>query len=172
MPKLIASLVLVAALASSAAVSKAAPPAWDKKIEGPGRFKVLKAFDDKAVLDKETGLVWEKQATLIGDWRATLRACALRNTGGRMGWRVPTVEELLTLVDPSRSSPSLPEGAPFENLQGTFFWTANEEEGDPSLVVTVFLDVFTISGADKSAWRKVLCVRGGRGSGTPTRAGL
>jgi hypothetical protein len=149
MRQFIASLTLTAALASTTVTQAGALPAWDKKITGPGRFKVLKSFNDGAVLDKETGLVWEKTASLAGNWRNTLRFCALRNTGGRMGWRVPALEELLTL-----------------------FWTANEEEGDPTLVVTVSLDVFTLSGAAKTASRKVLCVRGGRGSTAPVRGGL
>lgn len=173
MRRFIASLiVLTATLASASATQAGALSAWDKKIAGAGRFKVLKAFNDAAVLDKETGLVWEKTASLGGNWRSTLRFCALRNTGGRMGWRVPALEEILTLVDPSETTPALPAGAPFENLLNTFFWTANEEEGDPTLAVTVSLDVFMLSGAAKTASRKVLCVRGGRGSTTPTRAGL
>lgn len=168
----IAGLVVTAVLASALAVQAGPPPAWDKKIPGQARFKVLRAFNDAAVLDKETGLVWEKTASLAGNWRTTLRFCALRNTGGRMGWRVPALEEILTLVDPAESTPALPDGAPFENLLSTFFWTANEEEGDSTLAVTVSLDVFMLSGSLKSASRKVLCVRGGRGSATPARAGL
>lgn len=33
---------------------------WDKKINNAGRFKVLSAFGDAAVLDKETGRVWDQ----------------------------------------------------------------------------------------------------------------
>jgi len=172
MRRIIASLTLTAALASTTVTQAGALPAWDKKITGPGRFKVLKSFNDAAVLDKETGLVWEKTASLAGNWRNALRFCALRNTGGRMGWRVPALEEILTLVDQNQTTPALPDGAPFENVLSTSFWTANEEEGDPTLVVTVSLDVFTLSGAPKTVSRKVLCVRGGRGSTAPVRGGL
>ena len=109
---------------------------------------------------------------LVGNYRNSLRHCALRNIGGRMGWRMPALEELLTLVDQTETTPAVPAGAPFEGLIGVPFWTANEEEGDPTLVVTVSLDVFTLSGASKTIARRVLCVRGGRGSTTGTRGGL
>lgn len=32
-------------------------------------FKVLRAFGDAAVLDKEIGLVWEKSGAVVGDFR-------------------------------------------------------------------------------------------------------
>jgi hypothetical protein len=33
-------------------------PTWSDQINSPNRFKVLKEFNNEAVLDKETGLVW------------------------------------------------------------------------------------------------------------------
>ncbi len=171
MPKLVPALALAAALAVAASVH-AGPPSWSKKIDGAGRFKILKAFDDAAVLDKETGLVWEKTATTAGTWRNALRFCALRNTGGRMGWRMPALEELLTLVDPNETTPAMPDGAPFENVLSTAFWTANEEQADPTLAVTVNLDVFILGSVPKTGFsRKVLCVRGPGGAAESVRGG-
>jgi hypothetical protein len=171
MPHLALVFVLSAALAA-ATTAHAAPPSWSKKIDGAGRFKILKAFDDLAVLDKETGIVWEKTATTAGTWRNAFRICALRNTGGRMGWRMPSLEELLTLVDPNETSPAMPDGAPFENVLGTAFWTANEEQADPTLAVTVNLDVFILNSVPKSGVsRKVLCARGPGGAAESVRGG-
>lgn len=170
-PALLLALVLVALL-SPAALQAGSLPAWDRKIDSPGRFKVLAAFDGLAVLDKETGLVWTKAATNTGTFRASLRHCALREIGGRLGWRMPATEELLTLVDPTQTTPALPPGAPFENVLGVRFWTANEDESDPTTAVTVSLDVFALFTDAKTQGRKVLCVRGGRGSTTAARGGL
>jgi hypothetical protein len=89
-----------------------------------------------------------------------------------MGWRLPALEELLTLVDQTQQTPALPEGAPFHNLLSVAFWTANEEEIDPSFATTVLLDVFSVGSTAKTASRKVLCVRGGRGSTSGRRGGV
>ncbi len=54
------SLFGVVALLMLVALAVAGPPSWDDQINKPSRFKVLKEFDDAAVLDRETGLVWER----------------------------------------------------------------------------------------------------------------
>jgi hypothetical protein len=106
MRSLCAALVLLVAAAAGAK-----PPSWDQGIDGPGRFKVLKAFDGAAVLDKETGLVWER-ASVDGfvDWANAVRECTLSDIGGRLGWRLPRIEELFTLLD-ALGTP--PPGHPF-----------------------------------------------------------
>ena len=97
-----AALVLVVATSAFAK-----PPSWDKQIDGPGRFKVLAAFDGAAVLDKETGLVWERAPIdAIADWANAVLDCTLTEIGGRMGWRLPRIEELLSVLDPLATPPA------------------------------------------------------------------
>src|SRR2546425_12223404 len=80
-------------------------PAWDQKLRCPTeaactRFVVLTDFGSAAVLDRETGLVWERSpdpATL--DWVQAHSNCNANGTtfprpGGRLGWRLPTIQEL------------------------------------------------------------------------------
>ena len=89
---------------------------WDKKMNSAKeRFRVLSAFNNEAVLDRETGLVWErspmKQALL---WPNARLVCAQKDIGGRGGWRLPAFNENLTsLVDPAvavSGVPRLPGG--------------------------------------------------------------
>ena len=113
---LCAALVLLAAAAADAK-----PPIWDKQIDGPKRFKVLKAFADLAVLDGETGLVWAR-APAIGDtWVGARLACESTLIGDRYGWRLPRIEELASLFV---ASWVLPEGHPFANLEKGQLWSA------------------------------------------------
>jgi len=109
---IVALLVLV-----PLAVAGAGPPTfprWDKQINSPGRFKVLGDFANAAVLDRETGLVWEQSPdTDTRNWFNALVHCYQREVGGRKGWRLSTIEELASLVDTSNSSPALPTGHPF-----------------------------------------------------------
>lgn len=124
-------------------------PSWDKTLSALGplkadgvtrdscnspRFKCVMA-DRRAVLDRETGLVWEALATgLRPDWISAFNACATLTKGDRAGWRLPTIEELLSLYDPAGSvdihgAPvGLPSGHPFFTTIGDFretVWTSS-----------------------------------------------
>lgn len=60
---------------------------WSKKInDGGKRFKVLHNFNNEAVLDNETGLVWE-QAPVNEDryWAEALAYCFNKEVGERKG---------------------------------------------------------------------------------------
>ena len=56
---------------------------------------------DDLVLDKETGLIWARDANLPGEkkhWLDALNYCRALTLGNRKGWRLPTVEELASLL--------------------------------------------------------------------------
>ena len=89
---------------------------WDRKIKSAKqRFKILAEFNTDAVLDRETGLVWErKPSTQNMAWSNARLFCAQKAVGGRGGWRLPSFSELASLVDPSVTSnfPRIPKGSP------------------------------------------------------------
>lgn len=96
-----------------------AEPSWDQKLPASTRFVVLSDWNNNAVLDRETGLVWEKSPDATTHiWNQARFQCSSRTTGGRKGWRLPSVHELASLVDPSVAppGPTLPPGHPFLNL--------------------------------------------------------
>jgi hypothetical protein len=143
---------------------------WDKKISGPMRFKLV--LDDEAVLDRETGLVWERSPdTQNRSWvhqtsGMATTVCTIREVGGRFGWRLPAIEELASLVDADNSYPALPTGHPFENVQPNGrYWSATTIVSDTSRAWEVWFGGGAVSGADKTtlAQRYVWCVRGGYG---------
>src|SRR5207245_7287955 len=79
---------------------------WDQALPAAQRFVVLAAFNNAAVLDKNTGLVWEKSpATPAGEgtWGGGTRTCLRKTTGGQQGWRLPAIPELASLLDPTMS---------------------------------------------------------------------
>src|SRR5262249_44199650 len=93
---------------------------WENQINNPSRFQVLKEFGDAAVFDREAGRVWQRSPdTNERIWSSALNLCYSRNVGGRRGWRLPTIEELASLVDPTHIDPALPAGHPFLNVQSS-----------------------------------------------------
>jgi len=138
---------------------------WDDKIPNAGtRFKVLAEFGGQAVLDKETQLVWEQSpATIVSSWATARLQCTSRTTGGRKGWRLPSVHELASLIDPSVASPgpTLPSGHPFTNIQSHGYWSATT---DAEFTTHAFIG--GLAFAHVASWEKTTnfyfwCVRGG-----------
>ena len=104
------------------------PPTWSKKLPCDSttncpRFEVLADFNNEAVLDKETGLVWEKYPmNTYGNWYEMKFWCVHSHTGGRDGWRLPTIYELSSLSEYWANEPHwLSCGHPFLNLQGDYW---------------------------------------------------
>ena len=110
-----------------------ATPSWDQTLPASTRFVVLSNMNSEAVLDRETGLVWQRAPSASGvDWGAASEMCLASTTGNRGGWRLPTVNELARLFDPTVTSGiPLPPGHPFTGLpsleisEARFFWTLN-----------------------------------------------
>jgi hypothetical protein len=174
MKTLYAALIGIVVLLMVAHSAVAGPPSWDTQINIPNRFKVLKDFNIEAVLDQETGLVWEKSPetapnpTTPQTWFSAQVSCNARTVGGRKGWRLPTIQELASLVDPTQSSPALPSGHPFSNVQSnvlsSLYWSATTLASNTSLAWGVRLDDGGVDGGDKTIHAlHVWCVRGGQG---------
>jgi hypothetical protein len=141
--------------------------AWSDQINSKGRFEVLNQFNGEAVFDKETGLVWERSpSTDPLDWLTAQANCNSQPVGNRFGWRLPTAQELASLVDPTQSNPPfLPAGHPFHNVQ-SLYWSATSV-ADPALSGFAWIVGFgNTAGVGRSAKFNSLfvwCVRGGQG---------
>ena len=87
-------------------------------------------MNGEAVRDNETGLVWEKEPSpTLQIWPNARGFCANKTVGGRKGWRLSSIEELASLIDPSVPSPgpTLPPGHPFLNVQQDAYWAATTD---------------------------------------------
>ena len=161
-------------------------PSWSRQLDATGgchsaRFTcVLPTIADstgEAVLDHETGLVWEKSpsSTTFTLENADIR-CQDLPTGGRVGWRMPKADELLTLLDPAQSNklgspPALPAGHPFLGVSGVgTYWVT--DRGMPPFnsnvnQESVSLDLAIIQTGNATDANRIWCVRGANGSPTP-----
>ena len=96
------------------------------------RKKQLRFKDngDNTITDTKTGLVWIKDHDDIGGkfakrmtWNEAVEACKKLNYAGHKDWRLPTREELLTLVDLTRYNPAIDPA--FKVHTDDYYWTSD-----------------------------------------------
>ena len=121
---------------------------------------------DDVILDKETGLMWPRNANWANGtktWESAVTYCRNLTIGGRKGWRLPTVEELSTLVDPSESDPALPSDHPFQNVQSADYWSSTTYESFTYGAWLVYMYDGYVGVSTMSYSTYVWPVRGGSG---------
>jgi len=137
---------------------------WDQALPAAQRFVILTAFNSDAVLDKETGLVWERspQTTAVSSSNVRM-ACANKAVGGRKGWRLPSLPKLASLVDPSVASPgpTLSTAHPFLNVRPTNYWSSSAHAENPALMWGVGFGNGAVLGLSRAFDQGAWCVRGG-----------
>jgi hypothetical protein len=117
---------------------------WDTNNASNSRFTT--AFPG-AVLDKNTGLVWEQAP---GDtfrvWEkvspapeGAINYCVNKQVGGTRGWRLPSVAELASVQDPTLAAPFVPASV-FTGVQSTNYWSASTH----SAVITLGIEAWGV----------------------------
>ena len=99
------------------------------------------------VRDNETGLIWEVKQKLDGvknydnpndadntyTWAESnkkfIDALNTAHLGGFSDWRLPTIDELKTLIDISKTKPAINTDY-FPNTQSSFYWSSTTFAGN------------------------------------------
>ena len=117
----------------------------------PGTIKNFTDNGDGTVTDRDTGLMWVADPSRCGiswgmpgtplamDITTASIATAGLNYAGYTDWRLPDVNELSTLVDYSRTSPSLSPTF-FPNVQANKYWAGTPWAGMAGNFWTVDFD--------------------------------
>jgi hypothetical protein len=137
--------------------------AWSGTLPPSRRFSLV--LNNEGVLDNETALVWQRTPMEMAvQWNVTQSWCGTASTGGRGGWRMPTLAELRSLVDFSRMAPSLPAGHPFVLSATLTYWTSTRSTNNTNLLFVSNFSNQQVSGtADQpDILHNVWCVRGGQ----------
>lgn len=103
---------------------------WDVNKPSVSRFTVLAEFNDAAVMDNNTGLVWEKLPSGGSTtWALARLNCVEKTVGGTRGWRLPSVVELASLIDASPGAPLIP--AVFVGVPLVSYWSTTVNAMSP-----------------------------------------
>ena len=168
------ALIALIGLLACGSIAHAQSQSWDKVLSASRRFVVLDAFAGEAVLDKETGLVWERTPGDVNadgvlnsedeqNWFLAQHHCRALAVGNRRGWRLPSPQELASLSDPS-VTPALPIGHPFNMNSLAHFWSAGTDASTPTQAYAVAFSNGRASLGIKGFHAfLVWCVRGGPG---------
>ena len=102
--------------------------------------------DGDTVHDARTGLIWSRTSLPAGrcNWKDAHEAAAGCTLGGFSDWRLPTIQELLSIVDYERSEPAID---PVFECGDSWYWTSTPLKSSPS----VYAWFVFFSGGD-SGW--------------------
>lgn len=148
------------------------PPSWHRLLAADDgsdacpSSRFLCVMGGAAVLDRETGLVWEQApSSALQNWYSSIRRCQETQIAGRHGWRAPKIEELRSLLD---ETGLLPAGV-FGNVQvDDYYWSTSVDPANSFNAAIHRFGVavnFAVAQKDQFSGFHVWCVRGaGAGS--------
>lgn len=94
----------------------------------PQSFTVQTISSEKVVLDNNTGLMWQQTIpTEEYTWEDALSYCDDLTYAGYSDWRLPTPQELLTIIDNSRYDPAI-DTTYFPDTPSETFWSSSTVE--------------------------------------------
>ena len=121
----------------------------------------LLAAEATMVKDSRHGLMWEDtphvRETKVTQPRAK-EYCSELKLGGFDNWRLPTIHELLTIVDYHRVSPALPKAFSYVEDE-SFYWTKTRVADEDDAFWGVNFKRGSSSKASQYYDRYVRCVR-------------
>ncbi|BAF73177.1 DUF1566 domain-containing protein [Sulfurovum sp. NBC37-1] len=113
------------------------------------------------IKDPKTNLMWEDtphvRETKITQPRAK-EYCSELQLGGYSDWRLPTIHELLTIVDYNRVSPAIPKAFSYIEDE-SFYWTSTRVADEDDAFWGVNFKRGASSKASEYYDRYVRCVR-------------
>ncbi len=139
---------------------------------GPSSAASFTDNGDETVTDSTTSLVWQQcSAGLSGascgtgtaetkTWQVALEYCENLNLDGRT-WRLPSVNELKTIVDRSKTAAPYIDTVHFPATVSSYYWTSTTEIPSPAFAWYVnFLNGY-VSNSNKTDTNYVRCVSSG-----------
>lgn len=132
--------------------------------------------NDGTITDTSTGLMWEKSTGLTTNtytWEGAKAYCENLTLGGQSDWRLPTRNELQTIVDYNKYDPSI-DTTFFPDAKASYYWSSTVNASTTYNAWYVYFYYGYVGYYDKADYFYVRAVRAGQcgslGSSTTTTA--
>ncbi len=115
---------------------------------------------ERTYTDPKTGLMWQDDRDTVKKkmtWHQGRTYCAALRLGGYKDWRLPSVQELYTLIDLSKEDPAAVDELRFVGPKD--YWTATQVAGDSDDAWLVYFEDGVVNHYSKTRERRVRCVR-------------
>ena len=124
----------------------------------------------KIVTDTTTGLQWQDDIAAEQtkqNWIGAIDYCEeILVLGGYNDWRLPNINELLSILDYTRYKPTIDlqvfQHTAFEDTHFSNYWSSTTDAGNTYFAWVVAFDYGSAYGKNKDFNRYVRCVRGGQ----------
>jgi hypothetical protein len=125
-------------------------------------FDSLVINGDETVTDMNTGLMWQRTSFEIKmNWQKALSNCENLSFAGYNDWRLPTLEELRSIVNYINTKPAINK-AVFPNTLSAFYWSSTSTARDTGDAWGVNFDYGSDNDFAKDSSYFVRAVRGGQ----------
>jgi len=120
---------------------------------------------DGTVTDLNTGLMWKDSIPSVLTWQDACDYCEslVLPSGGYSDWRLPTLRELISIINYSRYSPAFFTDY-FKGIDGKHMWSSDTITGYPLTIWVLNIQTGGTWDLTKGSTAVFLCVRG---SSTP-----
>lgn len=119
----------------------------------------LKARGDGTVIDRATGLMWQRATVEADRWDSAISYCETLVLANHDDWRLPNRNELQSLVDYAKTDPSIDESA-FPDTLASYYWTSTTYAPGPSRSWVVSFHSGYVHFSNKSMAHPFRAVRG------------
>ena len=111
----------------------------------------------KIVTDSKTGLQWQDNERLRKSWQNAINYCETLTLGDNDDWRLPNINELVSIVDDTKENPSMTPV--FKFFASTYYWSSTTYTADSDRAWYVYFGIGYQSDSPKSRRYSVRCVR-------------
>jgi hypothetical protein len=115
---------------------------------------------DGTVSDTATGLMWQKETDDATNWQTALHSAATLSLGGYDDWRLPNINEMLSLVDYGAYSPAI--NVAFPVAAASNYWSSTTYAGNPETAWYINFNDGFVSHSEKLNAFSMRAVRGGQ----------